>query len=170
MPQSGCSHQAATGAERTLKGLVSEWRLPGANSALPARSGTIRSIVYLDAFYAPSGTSVADCTPELATQFYTADPVPFPFHGQTGDPELERLVTSQPLSSLTTRPTLSGARDRVPTRTYVLATALPMPWFVAMAMRLKEDPSWRYRELPCGHGTMREMPLQTAEILLEAVV
>lgn len=132
--------------------------------------GTIGSIVYLDAFYAPSGSSVADCTPELASQSFTTDPVPFPFHGQTGDPEFERLVTAQPLASLTTRPTLSGARDRIPTRTYVLATALPMPWFVAMAARLKEDPSWRYREIPCGHGTMREMPLQTAQILLEAAV
>jgi pimeloyl-ACP methyl ester carboxylesterase len=132
--------------------------------------GTIRSIVYLDAFYAPSGSSVADCAPELASQFFTTDPVPFPFQGQTGDPELERLVTPQPLGCLTAQPTLSGARDRVPTRTYVLATAMPMPWFVAMASRLKEDRSWRYREIACGHGTMREMPQQTAEILLEAVL
>jgi len=133
-------------------------------------AGTIRSIVYLDAFYAPSGSSVADCAPELAGQSFTADPVPFPFQGQTGDSELERLVTPQPLNSLTARPILSGARDRVPTRTYVLATAMPMPWFVAIATRLKEDHSWRYREIACGHGTMREMPVQTTEILLEAAM
>jgi pimeloyl-ACP methyl ester carboxylesterase len=127
----------------------------------------IRSIVYLDAMYAPSGSSVADCAPELASQL-TADPVPFLFYGQTGDPEFERLVTPQPLLSMTARPMLSGARERVPVKTYVLATALPMPWFVAMAARIKKDPSWRYREIACGHGTMREMPERTAAVLLEA--
>jgi hypothetical protein len=63
---------------------------------------------------------------------------------------------------------LSGARDYVPRKTYVLATASPIPWFAAMAARLKEDPSWHYREIACGHGTMREMPEQTVAILLEA--
>jgi pimeloyl-ACP methyl ester carboxylesterase len=130
-------------------------------------NGAIRSIVYLDAFYAPSGCSVADCAPEMASQFFATDPVPFPFQGQTGD-QLERLATPQPLHSLTARPMLSGARDHVPRKTYVLATASPIPWFAAMAARLKEDPSWRYREIACGHGTMREMPERTVAILLEA--
>jgi pimeloyl-ACP methyl ester carboxylesterase len=131
-------------------------------------NGTIQSIVYLDAFYAPSGSSVSDCAPEFASQFFTTDPVPFPFQGQTGDPEFERLTTPQPLRSFTARPVLSGARDRVPGKTYVLATALPTPWFAALAARLKEDPTWRSREIACGHGTMREMPERTSAILLEA--
>jgi pimeloyl-ACP methyl ester carboxylesterase len=142
--------------------------ISGAAEEMP--EGAIQSIVYLDAFYSPSGSSVADCAPEMASQSFTTDPVPFPFQGQTGDFELERLVTPHPLKSLTTRPMLSGARDRVSRKTYALATAMPMPWFVAMATRLKEDPSWRYREIACGHGTMREMPQQTAELLLEAAL
>ena len=132
-----------------------------------APPGAVRSIVYLDAFYAPSGKSTADCAPQIAGAF-TVDPVPFPFAGQTGDGHLESLVTPQPLATLTDRPELTGARDRIPIKTYVLATVPGSPWFSAMAATVKDDPSWRYRELPCGHGTMLEMPEETTELFLEA--
>ena len=136
-----------------------------ANQAPP---GTIRSIVYLDAFYAPSGKSVLDCTPQLDDAFQR-DPVPFPFAGQTGDEHLEALVTAQPRATFAERPELTGARDRVPIKTYVLATVRGAPWFAAMAAGVKDDPAWRYRELPCGHGTMLEMPAETTALFLEAV-
>ena len=132
-----------------------------------APGGAISSIVYLDAFYGASGMSVADCAPALAAAF-AGDPVAFPFAGQTDDPELERLVTPHPLRSLTDRPALSGARERIPLKTYVLATNSGASWFAAMSAGLKSDPSWRYREVACGHGLMRERPEETAMLLLEA--
>jgi pimeloyl-ACP methyl ester carboxylesterase len=133
-----------------------------------APPGAIRSIVYLDAFYAPNGRSVVDVAPLLAEALSAQDPVPFPFAGQTGDAWLEALVTPQPRRTLTDRPALTGARDRIPTKTYILATNPGAPWFAAVSAPLKQDPVWRYRELPCGHGTMLEMPDETTELLLEA--
>ena len=133
-----------------------------------APKGAIRSIVYLDAFYAESGKSVADCAPELAAQAFTQDPAPFPFSGQTGDAHFEALVTPHPLRTLTDRPELTGARDRIPVKTYVLATNPGAPWFAAMAAGPKGDKAWRYREIACGHGTMLEMPEETTRLFLEA--
>lgn len=131
-----------------------------------APPGAIRSIVYLDAFYAPSGKSAADSAQLPASLM--VDPVPFLFAGQTGDAHLESLVTPQPLATLTARPQLTGARDRIPIKTYVLATVPGAPSFAAMAAVVKQDPAWRYRELACGHATMLEMPAETTRLFLEA--
>lgn len=129
--------------------------------------GTIRSIVYLDAFYAQSGQSVVDCAAEMAAAF-TQDPVPFPFAGQTGHPHFETLVTPQPLRTLTERLELTGARDRIPIKTYVLATGRETRSFADMAQKLKATPGWRHEALPCSHGTMLDMPDETTEVLLRA--
>jgi pimeloyl-ACP methyl ester carboxylesterase len=130
-------------------------------------SGTIRSILYLDAFYLAGGVSVADSHPALSFLF-VEDPVPFAFAGQTGDADFEARTTPHPRRTLTDRPELGDARDAVPIKTYVLATNPAMPWFLAIAERLKGTPGWRYRELACGHGTMLEMPAETTQLLLEA--
>jgi pimeloyl-ACP methyl ester carboxylesterase len=129
--------------------------------------GTITSIVYLDAFYAPDGQSAADCAAPMAAMFQE-DPIPFAFAGQTGDPHFETLVTPQPRRTLTDRPTLSGARDRIALKTYILATTPAQPWFVEMTAAIKPKPDWRSRELACGHATMLEMPEATVGLLLEA--
>ena len=139
--------------------------ISGVADQLP--EGAVRSIVYLDAFYAPSGQSAADCAHQMG-QVFSDNPAPFPFFGQTGDAHFETLVTPQPLRTITDRPQLMGARDRVPIKTYILATSPAFPWFTAMAEALKADPSWRSRELPCGHATMLEMPEETTGLLHEA--
>ena len=131
-----------------------------------APAGAIRSIVYLDAFYARPGQSAADCASAMA-DIFAADPVPFPF-AEGADPHLLTLVTPQPLRTMTDRPIITGARDRVPIKTYVLATDPLNPMFAAMAQGLRGDASWRVREIACGHGTMIERPDETTDLLLEA--
>ena len=79
------------------------------------------------------------------------------------------LITPHPLGTLTERLELTGARDRIPIKTYVLATGGPQPTpFIAMAERIASDPSWRLEKLACGHNTMMEMPQETLEVLLRA--
>jgi len=129
--------------------------------------GAIRSIVYLDAFYAPSGQSVVDCAAPMEAAFRT-DPVPFPFAGQTGSPHFETMVTPHPRRTLTDRPVLTGARDRIAVKTYILATNPATPWFAAMAEGLRQAPDWRSRELACSHATMLDMPKETIDLLIEA--
>ena len=126
-----------------------------------------RQIVYLDAFYAPSGQSVMDCAAPMEALFQQ-DPVPFAFAGQTGNPHFETLVTPHPRRTFTDRPSLTGARDRIGLKTYVVATKPATPWFAAMGEELRKTPGWRVRDLPCGHATMLEMPEETVALLEEA--
>jgi pimeloyl-ACP methyl ester carboxylesterase len=132
-----------------------------------APEGVIRSIVYLDAFYAPSGQSLADCTPPEMAAAFSVDPVPFPF-AETADPHFLSLTTPHPLRTITDRPALTGARERVPIKTYVLATAPVNPMFWAMAEGLRSAPGWRVRETATGHAMQLERPDETTALLLEA--
>lgn len=129
-----------------------------------APAGAIGSIVYLDAFYAEPGQSAADCAAGMP---FTTDPVPFPF-AETADPHFLSLVTPHPLRTLTDRPAITGARDRVPVKTYILATDPLNPMFAAMAQGRRADPSWRVREIACGHATQLDRPEETTALLLEA--
>ena len=142
--------------------------ITGATEKVP--QGVIRSIVYLDAFLPNSGEALTDLVPApMAAAPHTQDPVPFPGAGRTGDARLESLITPHPLGTLTERLELTGARDRIPIKTYVLATGGPQPTpFIAMAERIASDPSWRLEKLACGHNTMMEMPQETLEVLLRA--
>ena len=134
--------------------------------------GTIRSIVYLDAFLPDDGQSLRDLVPippQNAPPGGLQDPMPFPGAGQTGNAHLESLVTPHPLATITDKVTLSGARERIPVKTYVLATGGPQPTpFAAMADKIAKDPAWRLEKLACGHNTMLEMPDETLAVLLRA--
>jgi pimeloyl-ACP methyl ester carboxylesterase len=132
-----------------------------------APEGVIRSIVYLDAFYAAPGKSLADCAGPAMAAAFAVDPVPFPF-AETADPHFLSLTTPHPLRTITDRPVLTGARERVPIKTYVLATNPVNPMFAAMAERLRADPSWRLREIGAGHAMQLEQPEETTKLLLEA--
>lgn len=80
---------------------------------------------------------------------------------------VESLLTPHPVGVSLQPIRLSGARDRVPNKAYVVATGTPSPQFVAYHAKLKSDPSWRLYEVPCGHDVMVEMPDRLSEILLE---
>lgn len=136
-----------------------------------APQGTIRSIVYLDAFLPNNGESLSDLagSPNALPVDMQQDPVPFPGRGGTGDPRLERLLTPHPLRTLTQKLELTGARGRIPRKTYVLATGRPQPSpFSVLSERIAGDPTWRLEKLACGHNTMIEMPEETLQIFLRA--
>ncbi|HXZ67063.1 MAG TPA: hypothetical protein VEH07_00580, partial [Alphaproteobacteria bacterium] len=105
----------------------------------------------------------------MAAAPLTQDPVPFPGARMTGDAHLESLLTPHPLGTLTEKVTLTGARDRIPIKTYVLATGGPQPTpFTAMADKIANNSGWRLERLACGHNTMMEMPQETLGVFLRA--
>ncbi|MDE3076178.1 MAG: alpha/beta hydrolase [Chloroflexota bacterium] len=135
-------------------------------------------LVYLDAFVPLPGESLHDLVGERAAarQRESAEggwkvpPISGSF-GVTDSGDLEwmrgRLVP-QPLLTLTNKvvygaPLEQGRFDR----TYIWARA-PGSTFEATAARLRENPSWRYRELESGHDAMIIEPVRLAELLLEA--
>lgn len=83
-------------------------------------------------------------------------------------PWVNSLLTPQPIGVSLQPIRLTGARERVAKKSYVLATGYANLLFVACHERLKADPSWRLFEAPCGHDVMIDMPELLADILIEA--
>jgi len=61
---------------------------------------------------------------------------------------------------------LTGARDRVPKKTYIRTTLFDAPIFRALHDRYAAAPGWRTYEVPCGHDAMVDVPERLVEILL----
>jgi pimeloyl-ACP methyl ester carboxylesterase len=149
--------------------------ISGVAERVPA--GTIRSIVYLDAMYTDDGKSIVDHFPGFVEVIGNDDPVPIlPAESWGYDEALaawaDKLQTPHPRRTFYDSVRITGARDRVPTRTFVLATqnldADGAPTFQTMAKTATAKPGWRYEELACNHDTMLFLPQETADALLRA--
>ncbi len=82
---------------------------------------------------------------------------------------VERRITPHPVRTQIEPIRLeNGGSDGLP-RTYILCAGSegPAP-FKVLAKRIRNDPTWRYRELPTGHDAMVTMPEETAALLIEA--
>jgi len=79
---------------------------------------------------------------------------------------LQRRLTPQPVRTWTDPIQLfNGGSEGLP-RTYVFCnTAAPDSPLRRNADRMRADPTWSYRELPCGHDAMIVLPRETAELL-----
>ena len=82
---------------------------------------------------------------------------------------VERRITRHPVRTQIEPIRLAnGGSDGLP-RTYILCAGSEGPTpFKILARRFRDDPSWRYRELPTGHDAMVTMPDETASLLIEA--
>ena len=141
-------------------------------------SSAIASIVFLDAFVPDNGASLADGASQpvreaiaAATQKgeLTLKPVPAAvFRVNEKDRAwVDGLCTPHPISTLTDKVTLTGARDRVAKKSYIRAKGYPSIPFDGAQAKLAANSAWRVYELPCGHDAMVDMPDRLAEILLE---
>jgi hypothetical protein len=90
--------------------------------------------------------------------------------GLTGAPaeRMNRLGTPQPVATITEPVHMTGARDRIPVRTYIWAEQSPVESPRLQYERLSADPAWRCEKLACNHMTMLEKPEETAEAFLRA--
>jgi pimeloyl-ACP methyl ester carboxylesterase len=141
------------------------------------REGTIRSIVYLDAMYTDDGASIVDHFPNFVEVIGADDPVPvlpaeFWGYDEALSTWADKLQTPHPRRTFYDGLRITGARDRVPIRTFVVATqnidANGVPTFQGMATTATSRAGWRYEELPCDHDTMLFLPQQTADVLIRA--
>ncbi len=62
---------------------------------------------------------------------------------------------------------LSGAQNRIPKKTYIMASKYNSPSFRHIYNKLKSDPTWHVYQIPSGHDAMIDMPERLGEILQE---
>ena len=154
------------------------WIISGAAEQVEKK---IAAIVFLDAFMPENGQRVLDTNSprsraEIEDAMKRAEvsrPAPHPSVWKVNEkdqPWVQEKFTAQPIGVAFTPIRLTGARDRVPKKTYVRATGYDNPNFEKAYAKVKADPSWRTFEMPCGHEVMIDMPERTAELLLSAAM
>jgi len=151
------------------------WPVSGALEEIGER---VASVVYLDAFLPENGQKGIDTqSPESAASVHAAlargdisrkgpSAAAFGVVPQH-QPWVDAMMTPQPLGVSFTPIKLSGARDRVPRKTYIRATLYPQPTFDHHLEACKQA-QWRTHELAIGHDAMVDAPDALTEILLEA--
>jgi pimeloyl-ACP methyl ester carboxylesterase len=136
----------------------------------------ISSIVFLDAFVPENGQAMVDLVPQAQGAAYlkrVAEGTPTPpvpaavFKVNEKDQAwVDSKCTPHPTGTFTQNLTLTGARDRIEKKTFILALGSSR-FFKPYHDRLKENPAWKTYEVPCGHDVMVDMPDRLVEILLE---
>jgi hypothetical protein len=149
-----------------------------ATELVPA--GVIRSIMYLDAFFPENGESLNDLVPgpphlPSGTDDYLVPPprvnlVGFNAH-MTADARAsyEERRTPQSVYCFTEKAQLSGARDEIPQKTYVLASGYKNDTFTPMANKLRSRPGWRVEEMPYTHDLQHVAAKETADMIESAL-
>jgi pimeloyl-ACP methyl ester carboxylesterase len=151
------------------------WVISGAVEQVLSRVG---SIVYLDAYMPDNGTRGLDNTSEFSRKGILAavakgevsrpSPTAAMFEVNVKDRDwVDSKVTPQPVGVALQPIRLTGARDRVATKTYIRAASYPQATFDKYLGVCKADRTWRTFEIPCGHDVMVDMPERLAEVLLE---
>jgi pimeloyl-ACP methyl ester carboxylesterase len=151
------------------------WVISGVAEQVEDRIG---SIVYLDAFMPEDGQrgidtqSPGSCDAVLAASKGGEASRPAGSASRYGlkgaDLDwVDSLLTPQPIGVSLQPIKLTGARDRIARKAYILATGYNNPPFVAAHAALKDDPTWRLFKLPCHHDVMVEIPEELAGILLD---
>jgi pimeloyl-ACP methyl ester carboxylesterase len=131
----------------------------------------VSSVVYLDAFFPADGQSLYDLTGEP----YPPTPLMVPpipaevFNVNLADRAwMDAQATPQWSACFTERVSLTGARERVPRKTYLLAGSFDLPAFRAAHDRLSQDRSWTTRIIQGGHDVMIDNPGELADALIDA--
>lgn len=137
----------------------------------------IKALVFLDAFIPDNGDAVVDMVQPAVKEIILAAEA----RGETTVPVrdaaafnvdekdrawVDSLAGPQPIGTMTEKLTLTGARDRVASKTYIRASSYPNVAFEAALSRATAA-GWRTYEVPCGHAVMIDMPERLAEILNE---
>ena len=137
----------------------------------------IAALVFLDAFVPDNGQAVVDMVQPavkeiiLAAQARGETTVPVRDAAAFNVNEKDRawvdsLAGPQPIGTMTEKLTLSGAREKIASKTYIRASGYPNIAFEAAHARAKAE-GWRTYEVPCGHNVMIDRPERLAEILNE---
>jgi len=142
--------------------------------------GTIQSIMYMDAFLPEDGQCLNDLVP--GEPHLPDDPndylVPPPRANLVGfnahmDAEAraayEDRRTPQSVYCFSEKARLTGARERVPQKTYVLATGYKNDTFAPVAAKLRQHQGWRVEEMPYTHDLQHVAMKESADMIETAL-
>jgi pimeloyl-ACP methyl ester carboxylesterase len=142
--------------------------------------GTIRSLVFIDAFVPEDGQSHMDLFPPEYAQLMRRDAqrngdgyklTPPPAESvklNAADLDwVKAMCVQHPLACFEQKLALTDAREQVSRRTYILATGWPSP-FEKIARRFEQDPAWEIKRVDCGHIVMLDRAEELANMLTAA--
>lgn len=140
----------------------------------------IASILYLDAFFPEDGQGLNDLVPgpphlpDEPGSYLVPPPrinlVGFNTHmDAAARSAYEERRTPQSVHCFSERAKLTGARDRIPKKAYVVATGYKNDTFLPVAQKLRQRPGWRVEEMPYTHDLMHVAPVQTADMIESAL-
>jgi pimeloyl-ACP methyl ester carboxylesterase len=138
----------------------------------------VSSVIYLDSFVPEDGQKGLDvasdfsrrATMEAIARGEASHPPPKAeiFHVNEKDRAwVDSKLTPQPVGVALQPIKLSGAREKVPKKTFIRAPVYLQPAFDKYYAAKKSDPSWRTYEVDGGHDVMIDRPERLVEILLE---
>ncbi len=147
------------------------WVISGALEHVESK---VSSTVFLDAHLPEPGQRGVDSSngrSEIMKAWERGDMArnPPPVDYFKGKPEnedwIQNQLTPQPLSVSFQPIVLTGARERVSSRTYIRATRFKSAQFDAAADRATKN-GWRTFKIDCGHEVMVDEPLWLADVLV----
>lgn len=149
-----------------------------ASGALEAIGTRVTSAVFVDCYLPEDGEKLVDFgRPESIAQLWAAKEAgelgrPAPSASEFGvvsDADrawVDSKTTPQPVAASFEPISLSGARERVPSKVYVRAPAYVSPRFDTIWDRLGDDETWQLVRAPGGHDVMIDEPDFLADLLL----
>jgi pimeloyl-ACP methyl ester carboxylesterase len=142
--------------------------------------GIIQSLMYMDAFFPDDGESLNDLVPGgghfpvEVTDYLVAPPrsnqVGMNAHMDAASrASFEDRRTPQSVYCFTEKVQLTGARERIPQKAYVLATGYENRTFGPMADKLRKRDGWRVEEMPYTHDIQHVAQEATADMIETAL-
>jgi pimeloyl-ACP methyl ester carboxylesterase len=142
--------------------------------------GVIQSIMYMDAFLPDDGQCLNDLVPgephlpEDHNDYLVPPPranlVGFNAHMDAeARAAYEERRTPQSVYCFSEKARLTGARERIPQKTYVLATGYKNDTFAPVAAKLRERQGWRVEEMPYTHDLQHVAMKESADMIETAI-
>ena len=143
-------------------------------------AGTIQSIMYMDAFFPEDGESLNDLVPgpphlpESPDDYLVPPPranlVGFNTHmDAAARAAYEERRMPQSAYCFSEKARITGARDLIPQKTYVLATGYKNETLTPFAAKLRQRNGWRVEEMPYTHDLMHVATKETADMIESAL-
>ena len=144
----------------------------GAADRVPERIGRL---IYLDAFVPENGRCLLDyVVPERAARMReegekagSVTPPPLSLWGITRQEHIDFIKPREarhPFGTMAQKIRLEGNAARLP-KTFIYCSSPATGSFDQFAAKYRNDPAWKFFELPTGHDAMILMPERVAELL-----
>jgi pimeloyl-ACP methyl ester carboxylesterase len=140
--------------------------------------GVIQSIMYMDAFFPEDGEALNDLVshaphlPSDANDYLVPPPTNQALNAHLDEAArkaLEARRSPQSVYCFSEKAKLTGARERIAKKAYVLCTGYDNKNFTPMAERVRAKPDWRVAELPYTHDLQNVAVTETADMIETAI-